>query len=135
MLYAIAILGDESRVAAWSPAEENEVMSRHKQLRQKLTAAGGLGPVMRLQTTATRTVRRYADRKFITDGPFAETKEQLLGIYVVDVPTFDDAVAATEYLNFDGGIFEISPLTWLSVGVVPEQIPADELRCSARPRE
>ena len=134
MLYAIAILGDESRVAAWTPAEESEVMDRHKQLRRKLTAAGGLGPVMRLQTTATKTVRRYADRKLITDGPFAETKEQLLGIYVVDVPTFEDAVAATEYLNFDGGIFEISPLTWLSVGVVPEKIPADEI-CSARPRE
>ena len=132
MLYAIAILGEESRVAAWTPAEESEVMDRHKLLRRKLTAAGGLGPVMRLQTTATRTIRRYADRKFITDGPFAETKEQLLGIYVIDVPTFEDAVAATEYLNFDGGIFEISPLTWLGVGVVPEKIPADE-HCTAQP--
>jgi hypothetical protein len=130
MLYAIAIIGDDSRVAAWTPAEESEVMDRHKQLRRKLTAEKGLGPVMRLQTTATRTVRRYADRKFITDGPFAETKEQLLGIYVVDVPGFEDAVAATEYLNFDGGIFEISPLTWLSVGVVPEKVPADEI-CTA----
>jgi hypothetical protein len=133
MLYAIAILGDESRVASWTPAEESEVMDRHKQLRRKLTAAGGLGPVMRLQTTATKTVRRYSDRKFITDGPFAETKEQLLGIYVVDVPTFEDAVDATEFLNFDGGIFEISPLTWLSVGVVPEKVPADEI-CTARPK-
>ena len=134
MLYSIAILGDESRVAAWTPAEESEVMDRHKQLRKNLTTAGSLGPVMRLQTTATKTVRRYSDRKFITDGPFAETKEQLLGIYVVDVPTFEDAVAATEFLNFDGGIFEISPLTWLSVGVVPEKIPEDE-RCTARPEK
>jgi hypothetical protein len=131
MLYAIAIIGDDSRVATWTPAEESEVMDRHKQLRRKLTATGSLGPVMRLQTTATKTVRRYADRKFVTDGPFAETKEQLLGIYVVDVPTFEDAVAATEYLSFDGGIFEISPLTWLSVGVAPEKIPADEI-CTAQ---
>jgi hypothetical protein len=133
MLYAIAIIGDDSRVATWSPAEENEVMDRHKQLRRKLTADGGLGPVMRLRTTATKTVRRYADRKFITDGPFAETKEQLLGIYVIDVPTFEDAVAATEYLNFDGGVFQITPLTWLSVGVVPEMIPPEE-RCSHQPQ-
>ena len=127
MLYAIAIIGDDSRVAAWTPAQEGEVMDRHKQLRRKLTAENGLGPVMRLQTTATKTVRRYADRKFITDGPFAETKEQLLGIYVVDVPTFEDAVAATEYLNFEGGVFEISPLTWLSIGGVPEKIPPEEI--------
>jgi hypothetical protein len=133
MLYAIAIIGDESRVATWTPAEESAVMSRHKQLREKLTADRGLGPVMRLQTTATKTVRRYADRKLITDGPFAETKEQLLGIYVVDVPSFEDAVAATEFLNFEGGVFEISPLTWLTVGVVPEKIPRDDV-CSAHPR-
>jgi len=133
MLYSIAILGDDSRVAAWTPAEESEVMDRHTQLRRKLTAAGSLGPVMRLQTTATKTVRRYSDRKYITDGPFAETKEQLLGIYVVDVPTFEDAVAATELLNFEGGVFEISPLIWLSVGAVPEMIPEGEV-CTARPK-
>ena len=71
-------------------------------------------------------MRRYPDRKYITDGPYAETKEQLLGIYVIDVPTFDDAVAATERLNFEGGVFEISPLVTLNPGVVAAVLPPED---------
>jgi hypothetical protein len=123
MLYSIVIYGEEARVAAWTAEEEKEVMGRHAELRRELVAAGRLGPVMRLKADATKTVRRYPDRKYITDGPYAETKEQLMGIYVVDVPTFDDAVAAVERLNFEGGVFEISPLASLRPGVVPTMLP------------
>ena len=59
----------------------------------------------------------------ITDGPFSETKEQLLGIYVIDCPTFEDAVAATELLNFDTGVFEITPVTWLDPGQLAPVVP------------
>jgi hypothetical protein len=81
---------------------------------------------MRLKADATKTVRRYPGRKYITDGPYAETKEQLMGIYVVDVPTFDAAVAAVERLNFEGGVFEISPLASLRPGVVPTMLSPGE---------
>jgi hypothetical protein len=118
MLYSIVIYGEEARVGAWTPEQEKEVMGRHAELRRELIAEGRLGPVMRLKADETKTVRRHPDRKYITDGPYAETKEQLLGIYVVDVPTFDDAVAAAERLNFEGGVFEISPLTSLNPGVL-----------------
>jgi hypothetical protein len=123
MLYSIAIYGEEARVAAWTPEQEKEAMGRHAELRRELIAAGRLGPVMRLKADETKTVRRYRDRKYITDGPYAETKEQLLGIYVVDVPSFDDAVAAVERLNFEGGVFEISPLVSLNPGVVAAALP------------
>ena len=62
----------------------------------------------------------------VTDGPYAETKEQLMGIYVVDVPTFDDAVVAVERLNFEGGVFEITPLASLRPGVVPTMLSTGE---------
>ena len=123
MLYSIVIYGEEARVAAWTPEQEKEAMGRHAELRRELIAAGRLGPVMRLKADETKTVRRYRDRKYITDGPYAETKEQLLGIYVVDVPSFDDAVAAVERLNFEGGVFEISPLVSLNPGVVAAALP------------
>jgi hypothetical protein len=123
MLYSIVIYGEEARVDGWTAAEEKEVMQRHDEFRRRMVAAGQLGPVFRLNSHGTRTVRRYTDRKVITDGPFAETKEQLLGIYVIDCPTFEDAVAATELLNFDTGVFEITPVTWLDPGQLTAVVP------------
>jgi hypothetical protein len=119
MLYSILIYGDESRVAEWTAEEEKEVMGRHAELRQGLQAKGGLGPVMRLNRNGTRIVRKQKDRRYITDGPFVESKEQLMGIYVIDVPSFEDAVAATEKLDFESGVFEIRPLVSLDPGVIP----------------
>ena len=116
MLYSILIYGSESQVAQWTPGEEKEVMGRHAGLREELTADGRLGPVLRLAPEGTKTVRRYKERQYITDGPFAETKEQLMGLYVVECATFDDAVAATEQLAFDTGVFEIRPTVWLDPG-------------------
>jgi hypothetical protein len=45
----------------------------------------------------------------------------------VDVPTFDDAVAATERLNFSGGVFEISPLVSLNPGVLAAVLPPEDV--------
>jgi hypothetical protein len=84
MLYSILIYGDEGHVAGWTPEKEKEVMGRHAQLRQELTAAGRLGPVMRLSPEGTKIVRRYKDRQSVIDGPFAETKEQLMGIVTLE---------------------------------------------------
>lgn len=123
MLYSILIYGDEAHVGDWTPEQEKEVMGRHAALRHDLKAAGRLGPVMRLDPGGSRLVRRQNGRRYVTDGPFAETKEQLMGIYVVDVPSFDDAVAATEQLRFATGVFEIRPLVSLEVGVVTDHLP------------
>jgi len=123
MLYTILIYGSESRVAQWTQQEESEVMSRHTALREDLTAAGRLGPVIRLSADGARIVRKYKDRRFITDGPFAETKEQLMGLYVIDCPTFDDALAAVDRLDFDTGVFEIRPTPYLHPGVVAPLTP------------
>ena len=123
MLYSIVIYGEEARVDSWTATEEKDVMDRHDEFRRRMVAAGQLGPVFRLNSHHTRTVRRYAERKMVTDGPFSETKEQLLGIYVIDCPTFEDAVAATELLNFDTGVFEISPVTWLDPGQLAAVTP------------
>jgi hypothetical protein len=83
--------------------------------------------VLRLKSDQIRTVRNsgYAERKFITDGPYAETKEQLLGLYVVECASFEDAVATSERLRFEGCVFEIAPLTWSSPGVTPALTPGE----------
>lgn len=127
MLYSILIYGNKDEVAAWPPEVERELMARHTALREDLIAAGRLGPVLRLKVDQLKTVRGsgYADRKFITDGPYAETKEQLLGLYVVECSTFEDAVAVSERLRFAGCVFEIAPLTWSSPGVAAPLTPGE----------
>jgi hypothetical protein len=80
--------------------------------------------VLRLQPNAAKTVRKYKERRFITDGPFTETKEQLMGIYVVDCDTFEDAAAAAERLSFDTSAFEIRPVIWHDPGALPARKPS-----------
>ena len=92
MLYTILIYGSEPRVAQWTKEEESEVMGRHAALREDLKAAGRLGPVMRLSPDGARIVRKYKDRRFVTDGPFAETKEQLAGFYMIEAKNLDEAI-------------------------------------------
>lgn len=119
MLYSILIFGSEERFAATPPADISALMERHAALRRDLAATRSLGPVLRLAQPEARTVRKYKERQHITDGPYAESKEQLMGIYIVDCATFEDALAAVERLDFEGAVFEITPVTWLDPGVVP----------------
>lgn len=125
MIFAILIYGSEADYAADVSAEENDaLMNRHWDLRRALSAEDRLGPVVRLRPHAVRTVRRYKDRRFVTDGPFTETKEQLMGIYVVDYPTIEDVDAAIDQLDFPGGVFEVRPLDHYEPGQLPAEVPA-----------
>jgi hypothetical protein len=123
MLYSILIYGSEESVEAWTLQQEDEVLGRHAALRASLLKQGRLGPVLRLEPNTATVVRRAGEQPIVTDGPFAETKEQLMGIYIVDCPTLEDAVRATRELAFDTGVFEIRPVPWLDPGVVPARTP------------
>jgi hypothetical protein len=63
-----------------------------------------------LPTTTATTVRKNQD--LIIDGPFAETKEQLLGFYIIDVPGLDDAIKIARELGSanTGSTYEIRPV-------------------------
>lgn len=113
MLYAILCYDSEEVVGAWSAETESAVMGRLDAVQQKLRDQGRLGPVARLMpTTAATTVRKGAE-PLVLDGPFAETKEQLLGFYVVDCDSLDAAIeVATELGRASGsaGAHEVRPL-------------------------
>src|SRR3954466_3067744 len=84
MLYAILCYDSEDVVGAWSKEKDEEVMTSLLAVTGSLADQGRLGPVARLlPTTAATTIRKGREPPLI-DGPFAETKEQLLGFYVVD---------------------------------------------------
>lgn len=78
-----------------------------------LRSAGVLvdGAALRPPATAT-SVRVRRGRRLLTDGPFAETKEHLIGYYVIDVPGLDDALAwAARVPNVRTGTVEVRPVT------------------------
>ena len=85
MLYAILCYHDEDVVGSWTKEQDDAVMAKLAVVQEKLASQGRLGPVARLlPTTAATTLRKDSDPPLVLDGPFAETKEQLLGFYVVD---------------------------------------------------
>src|SRR6202140_4101976 len=93
MLYAVLCYHSEDVVTSWSAEQEDAVMGKLAAVEEKLAKAGRLGPVARLMpTTAATTLRKDSDPPLVIDGPFAETKEQLLGFYVVDCPALEDAL-------------------------------------------
>ena len=119
MLYAILCYHSEDVVCAWSKEEDDAVMARLEVVQERLTRQGRLGPVARLMpTTAATTLRKDRDPPLVIDGPFAETKEQLLGFYVVDCESLDAAleVAADLAKANPGGAYELRPISLLRPG-------------------
>lgn len=113
MLYAILCYANEDVVWSWSQEEDAAVMARLGEVQQKWAASGKLGPSLRLlPTTAATTLRKNQDPPLVIDGPFAETKEQLLGFYVIDVADLDEALTFARELAAvnPGGAYEIRPI-------------------------
>ncbi|MES5096956.1 YciI family protein [Agrobacterium sp. BA1120] len=100
MHYAILCYADEEAVFAWSKEEEEAVMGRLYAVQEPLAKAGKLGPTGRLMpTTAATTVRKGKQEPLVLDGPFAETKEVLLGFYTIDVENLEEAVSFAKQLS------------------------------------
>ena len=121
MLYAVLCYDAESEVCAWSKELDDKVMADLGAVNQRYAEAGKLGPVARLMpTTAAVTVRKGATDSIIMDGPFAETKEQFLGFFVLQAETLDEAIAFARELsaaNPANGTYEIRPLQFFNPGV------------------
>jgi hypothetical protein len=113
MLYAILCYNDENITDNWTAEEDAEVMARLGAVQQELAKQGKLGPVARLQPTRTAKTVRKSDNLLLVDGPFAETKEQLLGFYIVDCETSGEAADIARRLaaaNRGVGGYEIRPV-------------------------
>ena len=119
MLYAILCYHAEDVVCAWSREQEAEVMDRLAAVQARLAREGRLGPVARLlPTTAAATLRSDHEKGLVIDGPFAETKEQLLGFYLVDCATLDEALGIARELGAanPGGAHEVRPVALFRPG-------------------
>lgn len=119
MLYAIFCYNQEDVTSAWAPDHEAKVMADLRAVQEPLVAAGKLGPVARLLPTTAATTLRKGDEPLIIDGPFAETKEQLLGFYLLDVADLEEALGVARDLakaNPGLGSYEIRPLALFNPG-------------------
>lgn len=110
MLYSILIYAPEDLVDAMSKQEEDAHIAQHLLVRDRLAAQGRLGPVVRLMPTTTAVQLRTTSTPHVLDGPFAETKEQLLGFYIVDCQSFEQAIEVARSLPTVRTIFEIRPV-------------------------
>jgi hypothetical protein len=112
MFYAILAYHVEETVQSWTPAEDAALMKDLLEVNTRLTREGKLGPAARLGATAEAVTLRGPGDGMVIDGPFAETKEQLLGLYVLDCANQDEAVAVARDLRRVNptAVYEIRPI-------------------------
>jgi len=126
MLYAILCYNNEAAVSSKTQQQDDALMDELHVVQDKLMAERKLGPHVRLMPTKASTTLRYTDSALVVDGPFAETKEQLLGFYVVDCATHEEAVEVARRLagpriaaGFGPGSLEIRPIGVANPGSLP----------------
>ena len=113
MFYAILAYHEEAVVESWTPQEDAAVMEDLLEINDRLVAQKRLGPAARLDATARAVTLRGPGEGVVMDGPFAETKEQLLGLYVVDCASPDEAVGIARELRRANptAVYEIRPIS------------------------
>ena len=112
MLYAVLAYHVEDEVASWTPQEDAALMLDLSKVHGRLEQEGRMGPAARLGATKGACVLRGPGKGAVTDGPFTETKEQLLGFYVIDCADRDAAIAAPRELRQvnPSAMYEIRPV-------------------------
>lgn len=121
MLYAILCYDHEDVVCSWTKEEDDAVLAKLHVVHERIAAEGRLGPTVRLlPTTAANTVRKGAD-PIVLDGPFAETKEALLGFYVVESDSLEGAIDMAKDLaraSSSAGSYEVRPISLFEPGAL-----------------
>jgi len=123
MLYAILAYHVEAEVMSWTPEEDAAVMTKLQGVHDRLNQRGRLGPTARLGETRKARTLRGPGAGVVIDGPFAETKEQLLGFYVIDSANDDAALEAARELRRvnPSAVYEIRPIRlFLPGAAIPE---------------
>jgi hypothetical protein len=113
MLYAILCYDSEEVVFSWSQDQDDAAIAKLMAVQDDLARENKLGPVARLAPTSAAKTLRKGKSTTVVDGPFAETKEALLGFFIVDCATEEEALAAARDLaaaSSSAGAYEVRPL-------------------------
>ena len=124
MLYSILIYDAEANVDALTEDEEAARIAVHSELQERLRAENQLRFVGRLMPSTAATSLRpggtASAQRLVVDGPFAETKEQLLGFYVVECDSMAQALDAARGLPLVTGTLEVRPVSWSAFDDLPD---------------
>ena len=112
MKYALLICTDESVMGALSPEEGSAALAEYGTFAEEMGARGVLREGERLRPTSDATTVQVRDGKVLTgDGPFAETKEQIGGYFVVECKDLDEAIeVAAKIPGARFGTIEVRPV-------------------------
>ncbi len=115
MQYLLMIYGDEAAMGSATPEQGKAMGEAYARFTQDIVKSGHLkgGDKLKPSNTAT-TIRRADGKSLVTDGPFAETREQLSGYYVVEAKDLDEAIAIAERIPFAAGAVEVRPIDSLA---------------------
>jgi hypothetical protein len=112
MKYMLTIVGEEGGWEDATPEDMKAELDGWMAYSQSLTDAGAHIAGEGLQESATATTVRVADDggRVVTDGPFAETKEQIGGFYLIDVDDLDAAIDWAKKIPNRAGAVEVRPV-------------------------
>jgi len=111
MKFMVSLITDGTMMESATPEEMKESGAKMMEFMGEIQAAGVLLHTDALAPSATaRTLRRKSGKVVVTDGPFAETKEQIAGYMVLECKDLDEAFGWAERLPVRGGAIEVRPI-------------------------
>ena len=111
MLYMLSLIDQEPNWEDVKPEDVQEDLDAMGRYNDELKAAGVMVDGHGLRERATASVVRFSgDETTVTDGPFAETKEQLMGFWIIEAANLDEALEWTRKAPLEEGAIEIRPL-------------------------
>jgi hypothetical protein len=132
MKYLLALIGDESNFANRSPEQQAAAMKQWDEYTQATVEAGVFvgGEGLQPSSTATTVAIQESGEPIVSDGPFAETKEQLGGYYLLDCKDLDEALAWAKRIPMPGGTVEVRPV--MDYDVAGSEQHTNEAQAEAR---
>lgn len=111
MQFMLALIAEERSWEEVTPEEVKKNLAEMGRFNAELTEAGAFVTAGGLQERASGTTVHYSDEApLVTDGPFAETKEQLAGFWLIEVESLDQALAWAKKIPLRSGHVEIRPM-------------------------
>jgi hypothetical protein len=125
MHYMLLLMGEEVDWEAITPEEAQATIDEMGKFNQELEDAGAMVTAGGLESRATATVVRFDESRAttVTDGPFIETKEQLMGFWIIEAGNLDEALAWARKAPLEDASVEVRPL----IGTGGEDIDGEEL--------
>lgn len=110
MKYMLVLINEERDFGDVTPEQAREVMAAWDEYTVALRESGAFVAGEGLSPSSTATTVRLTVEQLVTDGPFAETKEQLAGFYLIEVDDLDAALEWAKRVPMPGGSVEVRPV-------------------------